>query len=301
MKTNFTVLNSLETQIKDLICVTKPYYALKNVTELYENFIQAEVTAENTTSNEAVVISIAEAGRHLAILGSCALAINNPLVEKHYYLANKAWVYTNDNIDSILIKGIEGERNLTAQAKVIELDLNKKLGRVETSLFTSSGELVYQLEVSYQVLKATLFQKVFGKNFLEETNIEKVNPYTSTLPISNITYNDDVLNGGIGVIKPEYCVGHFDNYPALPIAVLCSVLVKLGEMHMFNKIGNNNQKFYVKNSLVEANSLAFAGEHVFINSHFIEENNGEFIFQVNAKNENDRELGGVKITFKLID
>jgi hypothetical protein len=75
--------------------------------------------------------------------------------------------------------------------------------------------------------------------------------------------------------------------------------VKLGEMHMFNKIKNSNQKFYVKNSLVEANSLAFAGEHVFIKSHFIEENDGEFIFQVNAKNENDRELGGVKITFKL--
>ncbi len=293
-------LTPLETQVKDLICVTRPYYALKNLQQIGGDILQAEILVENIFSGESTLIFSAEAGRHLAILGSCALALQNPLNTKHYYLANQAYLERAEDVTNILHTGEPQRSRLVLQAKVVYLDLSNKIGKVETKIMTQAGDLIFKLDVSYQVLKADLFQKLFRRNYKEELNANPVNPYTQIVDIQNLNYRQNILSGDLGIIQPEQCVGHFDHYPALPIAILCGTLAKLGSLHLKSLLNNDNIKYTTKKVPITANRLAFAGEHVLLHSTFISEENNEYTFYVKATNDKQSDLGDIQITFELL-
>jgi len=123
-------------KIEDKICVRKPYYALEEL-EVFEGGAKAEVRIENLESSESTIISMSEAGRHLAILGSYALAGVNDLDEMCYYLTNKAYVLSSDSV--ALIAGKRKSTKLYLEAKVISLDLRKKSGSVETRIMDVNG------------------------------------------------------------------------------------------------------------------------------------------------------------------
>ena len=291
--------NDLEERIQRLICVTKPYYALKNLQES-GNALQAEINIENIFSGESTIISGAEAGRHLAILGSCALALQNPLDEKHYYLANKAYIERGEDLSQIIKSGIIAGSRLVVKAKALELDLKKKSGNAEAAIYTQSGKLIFKLNVSYQVLKATLFQKLFSKNFFKNQFPIFENPYSKNIEIKNIAYDKTVLKGDLGIVSPEKCPGHFDNYPALPIAVLCSTLARLGAKHMGKLLHSSKLQYTIKKVDVSAHNLAFAGEHIMINSSFLRKDSSEYTFDVNATNREGKNIGAIKITYELL-
>ncbi len=62
-------------QILTKICVSPPYFAFQKIYQ-YQDLLIAPITPEQPQGNELGKISITEAGRHLAILGSCLLALN---------------------------------------------------------------------------------------------------------------------------------------------------------------------------------------------------------------------------------
>ena len=73
--------------ILDKICVSPPYFAFKKIYK-YENILIAKISPEQPINDEIVAISIGEAGRHMAILGTCICAVNQK--EKFYYLVKDA-------------------------------------------------------------------------------------------------------------------------------------------------------------------------------------------------------------------
>ena len=83
------------------IDVTYPYYSLRNL-QLKGSDILATIQAEQPMENEAGTISAAEVGRHLAILGSCALAKDNKPKNKNYFLAYEAQLEVSKSNNSII-------------------------------------------------------------------------------------------------------------------------------------------------------------------------------------------------------
>src|SRR5688572_30011137 len=75
--------------VHSLICVRPPYFAPEDV-RANSTGVEAKGRVQQDPGRGPGPISGAEAGRHLAILGSCALARVNPQVERHYYLASAA-------------------------------------------------------------------------------------------------------------------------------------------------------------------------------------------------------------------
>ena len=85
---------NLRLDIKGLI-VTPPYFALHDLAECDGWFSKMYLQS----SQWDVKMVLQQSGRHLAIIGSCALARVNPTKEKHYYLAHKAKLRALSQID----------------------------------------------------------------------------------------------------------------------------------------------------------------------------------------------------------
>jgi hypothetical protein len=290
----------LETRIRQLICVTKPYYALQHLQQLENGVLQAEVLVENNDSGEATLVSGAETGRHLAILGSCALALENPLSIRHFYLATKATIVRNDATASIFRSEKQDKIRLIAQAKVTRLDLGSKTGMAEMNFFTEAGILVYNIQVSYTVLKAELFRKLFQKNLRPGTVFTGETPYTRNVAISNLQLGGPAISGSLGVIQPSQCVGHFDDYPALPVAMMSSAFARMAGIHLQQLLQNDRLAYSVKHAALNASRLAFAGEEINIRSVFEGEKAGAYLFRVTAHNPQGVEFGSIEITLDLI-
>lgn len=287
----------LETRIKDLICVSQPYYALRNLEQLGDGTLQCEILVENISSGESTLVSAAEAGRHLAILGSCALASCNPVVKKHYYLANQAYLERPDDAAEIFHAGEPRSVRLFARARAVHLDLENKVGKAETGIFTEEGKLIFSLDVNYQVLRAELFRKLFKRNHIEHAALNGENPYVETIKFESLARHQDILLADLGIIPAQQCIGHFDGCPALPVAVLSSALVKLGGMHMKEILGDVWLRHAVKSVKLTASRLAFAGEHVSIRSRFLRKAGDEYVFHVKAENEQMVECGSIEIAY----
>lgn len=299
--TSQLTMNELEAQLTTLICVSKPYYALQDLQQLEDGKLQAEINVQNLTHGETTLISGSEAGRHLAILGSCALALENPIKSKHYYLANQAFISRGKHDEAILTAEPLQAIRLILHAKVVFLDLAKKCAKVDCSIRTPEGELIFHLEVAYQVLKEELFQKLFRKGYIAHYEATPINPYTKTVEIEVTSFEDGILSGKLGVISADQCVGHFNHYPALPIAILSGGLSKLAAMHLKIMFKNTGLKYALKRSTLSASRLAFAGEEVFLHSTFIAgTNTGEYTFYAKALNATGEDLGEIEITFDLM-
>jgi hypothetical protein len=291
-----TIAASLEAQIKDLICTSRPYYALQNLHALTDKLLQCEINTENFQFGEIAPISAAETGRHLAILGSCALAYVNPVECKHYYLACQAEL--RRCIDPLqLAKVPVGEGRLICRAQVEHLD--NKTGSVSTSISTLDGTIIYELDVAYKVMKADLFHKLFRNKYNPTSNSSTANPYTKNIPIQNLVYNINTVSGELGAIKPENCVGHFEDYPALPIAILSSAFVDMSSKHLKYILNNEDLRYTIKCTKLKASKLAFTGEEVFLKSALIYTCKNEMTFKVNATNQLQQDLGEVIITFEV--
>jgi hypothetical protein len=299
MVREITKQQHVEVDLKDLICVSAPYLALENIQLLPSGIVQAEVQAENLLSGEATWISAPEAGRHLAILGSCALALQNPQKEKHYYLATHALVERAKDLNGILGKN-RSAAPLLLQAAALHLDLAQKKGKCSTKICTPAGQLIFSIEVSYQVLKGTLFQKLFQKHMIPDLHTKLPNPYTANPAITELLYVDDRLSANLGVVQASQCIGHFDKYPALPIAILCAGMARLGGMHLQYKLQQPDLQYAVKYADLSAFRLAFAHEEVRIASQFETEKDGEYTVLVTATDAQGLTLSTIRITYDLL-
>jgi 3-hydroxymyristoyl/3-hydroxydecanoyl-(acyl carrier protein) dehydratase len=288
----------LDRLVNERICVSRPYYALENLQCHAGDLLQAEVTVQNTTSGESTVISASEAGRHLAILGSCALALNNPSPKRHYYLASRAFFKRAKDIVRISPETTQGR--LIVQAEAIELDLARKTGKVETSMYTQARDLVCELQVSYSVLPQPLFQRVFSKKRVITEAGPANNPYARNAALYDVAEDGADLTARLGVIDPAGCVGHFADYPAMPIAILCSALLRLGGLHLCRSLQRPDARYAVRFADVRADSLAFAGEELFVRSRLIGANFSGFRIVTTASDASDKVYATVDLVYDAI-
>ncbi len=262
-------------QLLSLIEVTPPYFALSNIKKVGE-YLQATVPLEQVEHNEPAGMCTAEAGRHLAILGSLAVADGNPCKEKHYYLASEA------TFERITDRSVADNQFI---GKVRLESIDKRTAKISGELLTHDGIKLYRATVSYAIIHERIFERKFGHEKRIQLNRPSRNPYSSKTKIYNVQRNLKSCNATLGIIKEEDCVGHFDNYPAVPIARLGLALTLIAGEHL-HTIRNTSGKYYMYKAKIKAQSFIFAGEKIDIHSRVgeIQEEEGLLIETTSTTN-----------------
>ncbi len=251
-----------EDYLKSLIEVTEPYYSLENLTIESGEVLKAKVKKQLFCEHEVKGMSYSEAGRHLAILGSLALANSNPVKEKHYYLATKAYVVRTHQ---------DAYNDVQHIGYMKTVSFNRKKGVAEGYLTTEDGTQVYTIKVEYQVLTNALFQRMFKQHIQETTYTEGYNPYKETIALYNLITSKEECSATLGVIDKKICVGHFDDYPALPVARIAQVLTSIANIQN-QQINKSPQPIKIKRVILYADSFLFAGETMSVKSQYEERN-----------------------------
>ena len=289
---------TIETAANELICVSKPYYALQDVKYLSNGKLQATVTVENQHSGETTPISASEAGRHSAILGSLALALENPLPIKHYYLASHAILnrinHTTSTQPSVFAQKV------IIEAEVLDLDIAAKKGKINATIYTAAGVPILNLVVSYHVFKKDLFSKLFRKRYQEDVLSKSANPYTANTPLYDVTLTKNQMTASLGVIQAEQCLGHFDNYPALPVAILCNAMIRLGGLHVERLTFDNGISYAVRSAILSADGLAFAGQEVTLSSSVMHVDADEFQMLIRASDQSGNTISTIELVYDHI-
>jgi len=228
------------------ICVQKPYNRLENLAPFGGAGVAASVTFEAPVGLEAGYLASAEIGRHLAILGSCALARNNPSDERHYYLAHRALLrrFTAPHVR-------QGE-----PLRLVAVPFEKDSADVE--LRDHRDQVIASLSVDYRLLSGRLFARLFRAHFRDASaSSDAPSPYGTPVPFEGETHAVDSAHALLSEVTPALCAGHFQEYPALPVAILMDGINRLACAHLFR---STSKEIALATCAVKAEQLAFAGE-----------------------------------------
>ncbi|WP_430811317.1 MULTISPECIES: hypothetical protein [unclassified Carboxylicivirga] len=243
--------------LNQLIEVTYPYNSLKDI-QTENNSVSAIFDQELFDSSQIAGITLAEAGRHIAILGSLAVANINPVKNKHFYLASKAVIKRVHN-RPCLSKTYKGEMNA--------LEFTKKHGLAEGAIYDQDGEVLYTAQVEYSVLTVQLFERFFRKYRSAEFRSEGFSPYGDVVTLYDMNLCVDTSFATLGEVRPEWCLGHFDHYPALPVAQISQGLMNLAA-NQNQLVKNMKDPFCIKEVKMNAESFIFAGQELSFKSEY---------------------------------
>jgi hypothetical protein len=255
------------------ICVRPPYFALEHLTEVAPGAVAATIPVEQRCDFELAAISGAEAGRHLAILGSCAAATLPELGSRHYYLAQRATLRGHPAEVDPSAKRLKG----WAQARLED----RRSVRAEATLVSLRGEPLYDLEVQYSVLPERVFERVFAaqRRDLRRSPRElgaamgavfRHNPYRDLPALRVVSRSTEVFCAELPEVQPEQCNGHFARFPALPVAVVMGALGwTCGEL-LRTRSSDPALRGWIVSSDVVAERLVFAGSRVLFQARFVD-------------------------------
>lgn len=242
-------------ELGNLIMVEAPYNILQELTPMEYGGVRAKVWNEYLHPDEGGPIGGAECGRHLAILGSIALAASFNHKKRHYYLAIHAVLNRKTDLTDEI-----PHFNLYA----IPVMADKRKGKIYGEILGAHNELLYTAEVEYMIMSPAVFTKFYGKNKLE-TKVETIDePYRNRRHLSNWVVEGDRARADFGTIAAAECEGHFRDYPALPVALVGNLFGELG-FRLFRENLPGYRKIISPYTSIRAYRLAFAGEFV----HFV--------------------------------
>ncbi|HEX5660505.1 MAG TPA: hypothetical protein VFX59_25095, partial [Polyangiales bacterium] len=208
-----------------MIEVREPYFALTELELDAPGRVSAHILAEQPRGHELGALPAAEAGRHLAIAGSCACASLQSDSGKHFYLANRAHLRRETDASP----DTSGLLNVDARA----LHRERRQARAECALRDGLGRTLYTLDVSYSVLQERVFERLFSAHRqdlrrapraaslpLESLMHMRRNPYREAFPFVHARLDAEQGVARLEALPAHLCAGHFPLYPAMPVAVL---------------------------------------------------------------------------------
>jgi hypothetical protein len=291
------------------ICVRDPYYALKDVTVMGEGEVVARIPVQQDPDAEAGPISIAESGRHLAILGSCASALMSPKDGQHFYLACGArgqWLRPEAMARSTeLLWGL-------ARAQFT----GKRTATAQTLLSLEDGTPLFRLEVDYNVLSAAAFTRLFGEARVdmrreprrdegvqrtpEEWAKLRQNPYSKQLALRDWRPDGESLRATLGPVTPDMCKGHFALHPVMPVAIVASGMTRVATTLLRRLEGAPWARCLAKDVRLSADSLAFAGQTVTFGAVRRSHEGNDHTFSCQAS-VGERVVAELDVTFTRVD
>jgi hypothetical protein len=234
-------------EIGPRICVTPPYYALGDLVSPAPGLTRATVPVQTPTGRQMTHINLAEAGRHLAILGLCAAASTNPRPGQHYYLAHRGVgrMYPPGKTLSTL--------HGSASARMA----GRNRAFAETELRDAEGGLVARLDLEYLVLSVPVFGRLTGPATAPDAT-EPASPYSVPAPLTDIAVDTRSASAKLSV-EATLCRGHFDGHPALPVSVAGYAAFALFD-HVLEAAAGPGARWQAGRYRLEADHLAPAGQ-----------------------------------------
>lgn len=254
---------TVEARVLERISVARPYFALGDLEEVGEGIVNATVPLHPTAAPEAGPVEAAQVARHLAILGSCAIALTRDDDDRHHYLATRAH-YTR-------MANAPATTNGPLRAQAIGSWVDRRTARAMVTLSTVDGRGLNLLDVEYTVLAPRMFARL--------------NPPVDPVAVdaasaANRAKGDDDgetierTAGGVrvdgGPISAEMCAGHFPDYPAAPVAIVMGRLCRAAGLAMTGHLGLDGQRYRIEEGRVEATGLARAGQRLVLEARYLE-------------------------------
>ncbi|WP_019586081.1 hypothetical protein [Deinococcus apachensis] len=224
------------------ICVRPPYFALQALQFDGETF-GAQVRAELPQGAELGPIQGAELSRHAAIAGLCRAALEQGDDKRRYYLAQQARYegYPSD-----------APYGSPVALRAALIDLSKRMARTSI-VATVGGVPLAHLEVEYTVLTEAAFERLFQSR---RRPTPESGAAMGALPPGLIERRGQTLTRTLEGVPAEACAGHFEHYPAMPVAILMGQLAELAGLGL----GGGRVPYRVVRGRVEAQDFCWAGE-----------------------------------------
>jgi hypothetical protein len=229
---------------------------LRDVKLVAPGALVARVERETALLKEIGPMSAAEAGRHMALLGACAVAAGAPSPAPAFQLARRA-------VFKRVAQGSVPEGACDVTARVVER--SDTAGRA-TSLLSVGGVAVFEADVDYAILSPRAFELAFAKDIARARDVRAsegpapAQPYATPLALSELKVDGGVATAVIPSLPAWACAGHFELAPAMPVAFLMSCLSSLATELLSST--TQATRFVVERADVAAPSLAFAGSRV---------------------------------------
>ncbi|GJL66781.1 MAG: hypothetical protein NPIRA05_17520 [Nitrospirales bacterium] len=272
------------------IGVRPPYFAIHDITFEPSGMLSACVPVQHYMEHEAGGISAAEAGRHLAILGLCSIALQRVEGTKHYYLAQRAHLTRHAAAD---VESVDGFRGL---AWPIAIEKHHAVAR--TQMFIDSQHVLYDVTVQYAVVGERVFERMF-RQYRQRAMIVRegdANPYARTLPLRDVTITGKRLTAFLRVESSGQCPGHFPHYPAIPVAILMQALSQAAAQLIQAMFGYSNFSYVISDADIRAEALAFLHEKVELIVDYLHGMDDLHILRCSAMTDSQKEVGHVELT-----
>jgi 3-hydroxymyristoyl/3-hydroxydecanoyl-(acyl carrier protein) dehydratase len=236
-----TLTSVRRSDLLDRICVRPPYFALEHL-GYHDQVFTALATSRAGQHPEYGPMPGAEISRHAAIAGLCAAALSQPDDQRRYYLAQEA------RYIGTLNRAPAGTPvRLTAEL----LTLDKRQARAAITA-EAGGDALARVEVLYTVLTDSAFSRLFRSRHQPQFVSAHIDRLPG-LPPGIIQRLGNKLVREIEQIPAEACAGHFEGYPAMPVAILMGQLAQLaGEAF--------GGRFHIREASVQASDFCWAGE-----------------------------------------
>ena len=265
--------------------VQPPYFAFGDIWSI-EDGLTASVVPEHQMEDEIGPIAAAEAGRHLAILGSCAAAAIADDT-KLYYLATRVvlqrtefWPGTGDPLFAATTITERSRRGLTAHATLY------------------SGEPIYWMDCFYSVLPAKIFERLFEQYRVPYPEDIPGTPYRFPVALDSITSLPDGLSATCGPLPAGACAGHFPEFPAWPVALVMHCISRLAGRALQQHVGRQCS-YSVVHADVVAEHLAFAVDKLWLRALHISSDGDMHTFDCLATNA-EKTIGAVTVTMVVL-
>lgn len=227
------------------ICVRPPYFALHDGLR-DGRFLRATAVAESPPFLERGPMPAAEVGRHSAIAGLLHAALEQRDDARRYYLARSATCVYLQNASPY---------GAPVSLRTEVLDLDRRAAHVRTEARTDDGPLA-QIELRYAILTEAAFERLFRHR--AQANPPSPSPFGHLLT-EGYEHHGDVVSQIVPAIPIAACTGHFDGFPAMPVAVLMGQLSFLAG-RLFEDARGAPAPFRVTRGEIAADDLVWAGE-----------------------------------------
>ena len=223
------------------ICVRSPYFALQDLSA-GSGMFWATATAERPVTDEVGPMQASEISRHGAICGLCAVALAFGDDERRYYLAQDA-KYTG------FVNAAPYGSVVFFEAKLLER--NKRQATAEITVAAGGHELAH-LIVTYTILQESSFKRLFRSRYSPTFSNFQWDRMPDP-PVGDFSISGETLTMSLESVPEDACAGHFDYYPAMPVAVLMGQLGLVAGREY-------GQPYRVESATMAASDFCWAGE-----------------------------------------
>lgn len=289
------------------ISVRAPYFDLRDLVVDDDGTVRALVPARPPTRPETGLVAAAQVARHLAILGSCAVALQRDDDDRHHYLATNAHFLRTANLTATN-GSVSGDDSTSASHLVAEASgtlSDRRSARALAKLYGPHGQLSHVLDVNYTVMAPRMFSRIMPAIDHEANRDDAAGAGRTDELTGRREERFDIKTGAgpgvtidCGPVPLDMCAGHFPDYPAAPVALVMGRLARAAGIAMNRHLGVGKITYSIDEARVVATKLARVGQRLTLDARYERPVGGGHLLVGSAKADGEV-VGEMELTLSV--